>query len=604
MKKRTRLSALALLPALLLPTALSTGHGVRSGARRAVAAVTRRVATVTISPLPGTPAAMPRTQISFLGASAKALRSISVVGSRSGRHGGRLRSYASAVGASFLPSKPFTPGESVSVHARWRVGRSLRSLSTHFTVAHPVPPLSGQFPATPGTAADMQGFQSRPDLHPPRVTINQSSAGTAPGYVFAAPFLGPGAYGPMIFDNAGRLVWFRPLRASEDAADLQVQRYRGKSALTWWQGKTIILGYGLGEDVIANANYRTIAVVKAGNGLPTDEHEFTVLPNGAALVTAYSPVRANLSAAGGPANGIAVDCAVQEIDIHTGLVMWEWHSMGHVDVTQSYSKPPTSPGGYYDYFHVNSAQQQSDGNFLISARNTWGIYELNAHTGQIIWQLGGKKSTFRLGPNVQFAYQHNALMLPNGEISVFDDEGAPAVKPPTRGELIKLDSTAKTAALAGQFVRTSGPLITASQGNVQSLPNGNWMLGWGGLPNFTEFDPQGQIVFDGQFPKGEMSYRVYRAPWTGRPSEAPAIAARAAGASTTVYASWNGATAVASWQLMTGSSPKSMKAVSTTPKSGFETTISGPAAPFVQVRALGASGGLLGQSRAIKPTGG
>ena len=597
MNNRNRLPALSLLPALLLPAVLSLGPVFGGGAEASAA-------TVTISPFAGTPTVMPQTQISFLGAAAKALSGVSVVGSASGRHPGHLRSYASATGASFLPSKPFLPGERVTVHARWSVGKRVLSLSTFFTVAHPVTPPSAGFPSVPGTPADIQSFQSQPGLRPPTMTIHQATASVAPGYVFAAPFMGPGAYGPMIFDNAGRLVWFHRVPAGEDAADFKVQSYRGKKDLTWWQGKTIMLGYGLGEDVIANSSYHTVAVVKAGNGLPTDEHEFTVLPNGAALITAYSPVQASLSPAGGASSGIAVDCAVQEIDIHTGLVMWEWHSLGHVDVSQSYSKPPATPNGYYDYFHINSVQQLKEGNFLISARNTWGAYELNAHTGQIIWQLGGKRSTFKLGPNVQFAYQHHVRMLPNGEISVFDDEGAPTIHAPTRGEFVKLDTKARTATLAGQLVRSTGPLITGSQGDVQSLPNGNWMLGWGGLPNLTEFNAQGQIVFDAQFPAGEMSYRVYREPWSGQPSEPPAIAARTRGSTVAVYASWSGATAIISWQLLTGTSAADLKPVSTTPKSGFETTIPAPTAAFVQVRALSASGKVLGTSKTVQPTAG
>jgi len=596
MNNRKRLPALSLLPALILSAAALLGPAFLGEAS---------AATVTISPFAGTPTAMPQTQISFLGASAKALSQVSVVGSASGRHSGQLRSYSSETGASFLPNKPFLPGERVTVHARWSVGKRVLSLSTFFTVAHPVPPPSTGFPSVPGTPADIQSFQSQPDLHPPTVTIHQATASVAPGYVFAAPFMGPGAYGPMIFDNAGHLVWFHQVPAGDDAADFKVQSYRGRKDLTWWQGKTIMLGYGLqSEDVIANSAYHTVAVVRAGNGLPTDEHEFTVLGNGAALITAYSPVQANLSPAGGASSGIAVDCAVQEIDIHTGLVMWEWHSLGHVDVSQSYSKPPATSAGYYDYFHVNSVQQLKEGNFLISARNTWGAYELNAHTGAIIWQLGGKKSTFKLGPDVQFAYQHHVRMLSNGEVSVFDDEGAPTVKAPTRGEFIKLDMKAKSATLAGQLVRSTGPLITGSQGDVQALADGNWMLGWGGLPNFTEFNAQGQIVFDAQFPSGEMSYRVYREPWSGQPSEPPAIAARTTGATTAVSASWNGASTVASWQLLTGSSATNLQPVSTTPRSGFETTIPAPTAAFVQVRAYSASRKVLGTSKAIQPASG
>jgi hypothetical protein len=563
-------------------------------------------ATVTISPAAGTPTAMPQTQISFLGASAATLSSLSVVGSKSGRHGGRLRSYASRTGASFLPSKPFIAGEHVAVHARWKASKSKRvALATSFTIAQPgVVPLSA-FPTTPGTPADVQSFHSRPELHPATVTVHQPPGpGSAPGYLFASPFLGPGQYGPMIFDNAGHLVWFRPLPAGQDAADFRTQTYRGQNVLTWWQGDTLMLGYGLGEGVIANANYKTVAVVRAGNGLRADEHEFTLTPQGSAYVLAYSPVQTNLSSAGGPASGLAVEGVIQQIDIHTGLVMWEWHSLGHVDVSESYSKVPGVPTNAYDYFHINSLTTDKNGNMLISARNTWALYDIDAHSGAVMWRLGGKKSTFALGAGVPFAYQHNAEWLPNGEISLFDDEGFPPVKPPSRGEIVKLDLKAKTATLAAQLVHAPAPLLTGSQGNTQSLPGGGWMVGWGGLPNLTEFNAQGQVVYDAQLPRGENSYRVYREPWAGAPTEPPAIRASTSGATTAVYASWNGSTMVSSWQLLTGTSPSQLTAVSTTPNSGFETVIPAPAAPYLQVRALSAGGRVLGSSQAVKPSAG
>jgi hypothetical protein len=384
-------------------------------------------AGVTISPFPGALTAMPRTQISFLGASAGALHSISVVGSSSGRHAGRLRAYSSAVGVSFLPSKPFAPGEHVVVHARLSGARGRSSsLSSSFTVAQPAAVPLTEFPTTPGTAADVQSFQSEPGLRPPVVTVHQAAgAASAPGYVFAAPFIGPGQYGPMIFDNAGRLVWFHAVPAGEDGADFQAQSFHGENVLTWWQGHTLQLGYGLGEDVIADSNYKTVAVVRAGNGLQADEHEFNVTPQGSAYVLAYSPVVADLSSAGGPGNGVAVEGVIQKIDIHTGLVMWEWHSLGNVAVSESYSKLPTTATAPYDYFHINSLTSDSHGNLLISARNTWALYDISARTGRVMWRLGGKKSTYALGPNVAFAYQHNALWLPGGQISLFDDEGAP-----------------------------------------------------------------------------------------------------------------------------------------------------------------------------------
>jgi hypothetical protein len=560
-------------------------------------------ASVTISPLRGTPNALPQTQISFLGAPAGALHSISVVGSSSGRHRGQLRSYASATGTSFVPSKPFTAGERVTVHARLTISKRRRSnLVSTFTIARPGFVPVTDIPTTPGTPADVQSFQSRPDLHPGTVTVHHpADAAAATGYVFASPFLGPGQYGPMIFDSAGNLVWFRALAPGQDAADFRTQIFRGENDLTWWQGHTLQLGYGLGEDVIANANYKTLAIVRAGNGLAADEHEFLLTPQGSAYILAYSPVQTNLSSAGGPASGLAVEGVIQEIDVHTGLVMWEWHSLGHVDVSESYSKLPTLPNGAYDYFHINSLTTDRHGNILISARNTWALYQINARTGAVAWRLGGKRSTFALGAGVQFADQHNALWVGGDEISLFDDEGGPPVKPPSRGEVIKLNTKAKTATLAGQLDHAPGPLTTNSQGNMQPLPGGGWMVGWGGIPNLTEFSARGEVLYDAQLPPGENSYRVYREPWSAQPSEPPAIAAKSTGATAAVYASWNGATTVASWQLLAGSSADHLTAVSTTPKSGFETVIPALAAPFVQVRALSASGRVLGTSSTVQP---
>jgi arylsulfotransferase ASST len=578
-------------------------------------------ARVIVSPLPGTVVALPGTQISFLGAVPSELLSISVMGSVTGRHGGRLRGYVSAFGASFIPTHPFTPGEHVSVRATLQPAKGHATpLSTSFTVGQPMPVTSAEFPKVPGTGADEQSFVSQPALHPPVVSINQAGS-IAPGYVFAAPFMGPGQYGPMIFDDHGGLVWFHPVPAGEDAADFKVQRYGRQNVLTWWEGHTIILGYGHGEGVIADDHYRTLALVRAGNGLQADEHELTVTPRGTAFITAYSPVKADLSSAGGPSDGLALDCAVQEIDVKTGLVMWEWHSLGHVNVSESYSTPPRSPGPNeylrapsqtpYDYFHLNSVELLPEGNLLISARNTWALYKLNTHSGAIVWRLGGKRSTFALGPGVRFAYQHDARVLKSGAISLFDDEGAPTVKPPTRGEIIRLDLKAKTATLAQSFVRTSEPLITGSQGDVQLLGNGNRMIGWGGLPNFTEFNASGGIVFDGQFPKGEMSYRVYRYVWAGQPAQPPAIAATIQRKSaqcplgarcplelqTTVYMSWNGATGVASWRVLWGSSLTRLKPIARVRRSGFETNVTFPGTEhYVRAQALGPAGKVLAGS--------
>jgi Arylsulfotransferase (ASST) len=593
--RRTGIGMLAINMGLLAGLLGTTGAALAKANTKPVAAP-----PVTISPLPGTPAALPQTQISFLGVSLRNLSHLVVSGSSSGRHPGRLKSYQAVTGTSFLPSRPFKAGERVTVSARDKLARGSRTLTTHFTVGQSEPvPLTG-FPIVKGAPTDVQSFQSRPDLTPPTVTVTTPASGAAPGLVFTTPTLGPGQHGPLIFDNSGALVWSHPLSGENEAENLQLQQYRGKPVLTWWEGQTLTLGYGLGTDKIFDTSYKSVATIRAGNGMQADGHEFLITPQGTAIIVAYSPVRANLSSVGGAFSGIAVDTALQEIDIKTGLVVWQWNSMGHVGLDESYSSAPGNPANAFDYFHLNSVFVNGHGDLLVGARNTWGAYLISKRTGAIMWRLGGKKSTFAMGPGAQFAYQHDVRLQPNGLVSVFDDEGAPVVTGPSRAELIKLDQTKKTATLVQQFTH-SPALQTFSQGNAQALSNGDWMVGWGGLPNLTEFNAQGQPVFDASFPTGEDSYRAYRTVWAGQPTDSPAVAAtHSATGAEMVYASWNGATGVASWQVLVGASATTLTPVATAARSGFETTISLPGgAPNIEVRALSSTGKVLGTSKVV-----
>src|SRR6266542_1348901 len=121
----------------------------------------------------------------------------------------------------------------------------------------------------------------------------------------------------------------------------------------------------------------------------------------------YHAVPYDLSSVGGPVDGKVFDGIVQEIDVATGRVLFEWHSLDHVPLTDSYQPLPSSPGAPWDYFHINSINLDSDQNLLISARHTWAIYKIDRRTGDVIWRLGGKESDFALGPGAAFAWQHD-----------------------------------------------------------------------------------------------------------------------------------------------------------------------------------------------------
>jgi hypothetical protein len=563
---------------------------------------------LSVSPLPDSLDSSPYTQISLLGVPAPHLHDLSVSGSLSGKHTGHLEPYSQGDGASFVPTTPFEPGETVTVAGKFTAGSSEQPFTFHFTVSHPDhitrEDPSSQTPARPeGSSSDYQTFHSRPELNPPAVDVTAANPGMSPGDIFTAPYTGPGQHGPMIFESSGNLVWFDPLPPDTEATNLQVQEYEGKPVLTWWQGYIPPNGFGEGEEVIANTSYQQIAHVKAGNGYEADLHDFHIDPkNNTAVLTVFNPVYCNLSSLGGSPDAAVTDGVFQEIDLKTGLVRREWHSLDHVAMGESHSSPLQSTTEYpFDYFHINTVDPHEDGTTLISARNTWTLYELDSKTGQIVLRAGSKQGSVKMQNGTQTAYQHDATELPDGDISVFDNGGVPNVHPQTRGIIIQINPKSDTDTLISEFEHPT-PLHSGSQGDMQPLPNGNFFFGWGAEPYFSEFTAAGELLFDAHMAPKDESYRSYRFQWTGTPTEVPAIAVSQSTTTTpvTVYASWNGATNVAGWRLMGGPSPDSLSVLTTAPRTGFETAIAVPLpTAYVLVQALNEAGEVLSTSRTI-----
>jgi hypothetical protein len=424
------------------------------------------------------------------------------------------------------------------------------------------------------TKAKFQHFVSRPDLRPPVVTIDSSTSSAAPGYVFIAPKKAVRQRGPLIVDDRGQAVWFHPLGLG--VADFRVQRYHGRAVLTWWQGHSKF-GRGRGNYVIMSSAYRQIALVRAGNQLAGDEHEFTITPRDTALITFYER------------RGDVIDSGLQELDIATGRVLFEWHALGHIALSESYAKRRGKVP--FDYFHINSVELGRDGNLLVSARNTHAIYEIDRRTGAVVWRLGGKRSDFAMGRGTTFAWQHDARWRSPTTISLFDDGAAPAVEKESRALLLHVNLRRRKVTLLHAFTHPRH-LLSTSQGNMQVLPDGHVFVGWGAEPWFTEFAPDGKVLFDAHFVKGADSYRAYKFEWQGGPTDRPAVVARKSGGGrVTVYASWNGATDVSRWQFLAGSTSAEVRPVQTVESAGFETAIELKTdATFFGVRALGPAG--------------
>ena len=448
-------------------------------------------------------------------------------------------------------------------------------------------------------------FRSRPDLRPPAVEISRRSEKATPGYVFVAPKngpeeTGPGQRGPLILDEDGSPVWFRPLQdESVDAMDFKVQYYRDRPVLTWWQG--VHTAYGQGEYAVLDDGYEEVARVRAGGGYDADLHECLITGRDTALLTVYGVLPRDLSAIGGTADGVVAEGIVQEVDIETGEVLFEWHSLDYVSLEESYFLPPEDPEEPYDYFHINSIEVDHDDNLLVSARKTSAAYKIDRQTGGLIWRLDGKMSDFAMGPGTETRYQHDARRRPDGTLSLFDN-GAEGADERSRAIAVTLEEEAMEAGLVLEYAHPQGRLCV-TQGNVQNLPNGNAFVGWGSEPDFSEFSGNGELLFDAKLPPGVESYRAFRFPWTGRPTERPSVAAEAGPESgeVSVYASWNGATDVAAWKVLAGPSPDRLEALGSVPRDGFETAMAARTEePFVGVEAVDRHNRTLGRSVAIR----
>jgi Arylsulfotransferase (ASST) len=553
---------------------------------------------VSVYPGPTTLAASTGTGIVVRGAGSGDLDGIEVTGSRSGGHAGAWREHPDGNGATFVPDEPFAHGERVTVDAGMPIagldGKSSSFVVTRRNTAPSPPDDQAKEPAAQG----VQTFASQPGLHPPGVRVDTASERAHRSKVFVGPKRGATQQGPMIVDASGELVWFRPLRGNEQAFDFRAQRYRGKPVLTWWQGRMqLYRGGGVGR--IVGTRYRPVATVRAGNGYVMDAHEMKLTPAGTALVMSYFVVPWDLTKLGGRRDGLVEDNVVQEIDVDTGAVLFEWHTLGAIPLGESYRPAPQKRGQIHDPWHLNSVELDRDGDFIVSARHGNALYKIDRETGNVAWRLGGKNSSFEMGPGTVFRLQHDARVHRDGTLTLFDNvsEKLPARGKRSRGIAIELDQERMTASLAREFEHPDG-ILSPTQGSMQALRGGGAFVGWGGLqPLFTEFDRGGRVVFDARFrAKGVETYRAYRMPWRARGEGRPRAVASFDGEGTTVRVSWNGATEVARWRVR----PAGGGSATTAARDGFETAIRVPGRPgSVVVEALGARGRVLGRSAAV-----
>jgi hypothetical protein len=382
--------------------------------------------------------------------------------------------------------------------------------------------------AAPSLASTPGSATAAPTSLPPLTVLLHDAGNASEGDFFLAPFgtskTGtPYANGPEIVDSSGNVVWSRALPAGYQADDFRTQTYEGKPVLTWWQGPVAGGAFRDGEDIIADQDGNTIATVQAGDGMTTDSHEFLITPQNTALIDAHVDIKADLSSMGGPASQNALDCVVQEINIATGAVIFSWDAADHVPFSASEQALPEYPTELWDWFHLNSVTLFPGGSLLVNGRHTWAAYRVNVPSGSIQWTLGGKDSNFtyvaaphqaldRVGDI--FTWEHDAEFLGNDTYSFFDNDtdGTNANRAFSRAVVVTINPSMHVATLIRSYNQPE-KFPVGSDGNMQTLSDGNVVVGWGARPYFSEFTGGGKLLENVQFSPGFVSYRAFRAPW-------------------------------------------------------------------------------------------
>ncbi|PQE31127.1 arylsulfotransferase protein [Rutstroemia sp. NJR-2017a WRK4] len=413
-----------------------------------------------------------------------------------------------------------------------------------------------------------QTYRTRPDLISPQLNVlRHDPRCDSPLYTLISlrgDMVELKGQSPMIFDSSGNLVWMNATYG--ETFGLNVQTYNGKEYLTFWQGDDSVGGHGSGVYILLDENYNEAYRLTAGDSKDGDLHEFHITPQNTALVTQYILKEQPIMYRHRSRNGWIWDSVLQEIDIATNSILFEWFASDHFSTEESYY--PAGTAGLrrshaYDFFHINSIDKDPSGNYLISSRYMNSVSYIDGKTGDVLWSLGGRRNNFtdlsegsEFGSAVQFQFQHDARWTADySGITLFDNGARYGLKPnveSSRAVHVKLDREAMTAETVRSYVNPR-KIISASQGSVQVLSDtGNVLVGYGYNAAWTEFTAEGEALCDVHvgtekgFGTGAVqTYKVVKKGWVGKPTTKPDVKV----VRERVWVSWNGATEVRTWRI-------------------------------------------------------
>jgi hypothetical protein len=446
---------------------------------------------------------------------------LTVEGSASGNHDGRLILSSDRRTVVFRPDLPFLPGERVTVRVSplltSRTGPTASSFQ--FEIASKIlqndpqesmqraindaqlnlgPLPKGNGASTSGSVLSVQKGSDDLPIDFPVLNVTKME-GTATGRLFIANAVPSGSSYLIIAENSARPFFYKKTLAR--GLDFKLQR---NGLLTY---------YDTGQNIFYALNnyYDIVDSFQCGNGYSTDGHDLQILPNNHGLMMSYDQQVVDMSAIvpGGNPEARVTGLIIQELDENKDVV-FQWRSWDHFDIRDATHENLTART--IDYVHGNSIEIDQDGNLLISSRHMDEVTKISRETGEIIWRWGGKNNEFTfVNDSLGFSHQHDVRRLPNGNITMFDNGNfhTPSF---SRALEYRLDEDRKIAELVWEY-RDSPDLYGAATGSVQRLENGNTLIGWGTAGVITEVQPDGSKVYELRLGTGIWTYRAFRFNW-------------------------------------------------------------------------------------------
>jgi hypothetical protein len=318
----------------------------------------------------------------------------------------------------------------------------------------------------------------------------------------------------IVFDRRGVPVWWRRAAAEPFNSTLLAD---GTLAWTRWFGGP----FGMRDEGAWEVRRLDGSLVRRLRtvGSPTDHHDMVRLANGDFLLDTYRLRRGvDLEPYGGDGVGNVLDGEIQELR-PGGELVWQWSSRDHIRPSETDWRPPlrTLPDGTraFDVFHLNSIEPDSHGGLVISARHTQAVYRIDVATGRVTWKLGGSKRPQSLKVvddrrRPTFGRQHDARLLPDGSVTVFDNRSG--VGRP-RAVRFAIDTAKRRARLLEEVTDPEADDSTA-EGSARRLANGNWVVAWGATKVMSELTPSGDLVWRLKFRDPDVTtYRLTPIPF-------------------------------------------------------------------------------------------